>query len=39
VKPTILAGIRDTETNRYYPNKVEVLKQIFRPETAEEIKE
>ena len=39
VKPTILAGIRDTETNRYYPNKTEVLKQIFRPETADEIKE
>ncbi len=39
VKPTILAGIRDSNTNRYYPNKTEVLRQIFRPETAEEIKE
>jgi len=39
VKPTILAGIRDTETNRYYPNKIEVLRQIFRPETAEKVKE
>ncbi|HKL43929.1 MAG TPA: penicillin-binding protein 2 [Candidatus Absconditabacterales bacterium] len=39
IKPTILAGIRDNQTNRYYPNKTEVLRQIFRPETADEIRE
>ncbi len=39
VQPTILAWIRDTKTDRYYPNKTEVLRQIFRPETAEEVKE
>ncbi|HRX64037.1 MAG TPA: penicillin-binding protein 2 [Candidatus Absconditabacterales bacterium] len=39
MKPTILAGIRDVDTNVYYENKAKMLRQIFRPETAEEIKE
>jgi hypothetical protein len=34
-----LAGVRDTKTDRYYANKTEVLRQIFRPEVAEEAKE
>jgi len=39
IKPTILAWIRDNETGKYDQNKPEVLRQIFRPETAEEIKD
>ena len=38
VKPTVVAWIRDKNTWGYYPNKKEVLRQIFRPETVEEIK-
>jgi cell division protein FtsI/penicillin-binding protein 2 len=38
VKPTILAGVRDKETGKYNENKIQILKQIFRPETAEEVK-
>ena len=39
VKPTILEWVRDTKTGRYYANKTKVLRQIFRPEVAEDVKE
>ena len=39
IKPTVLAWIRDQKTWKYNENKTQVLKQIFRPETAEEIKD
>jgi 16S rRNA G966 N2-methylase RsmD len=34
-----LAGVRDKETGKYNENKIQILKQIFIPETAEEVKE
>lgn len=39
IKPTIIAGTYDKQTWKYHENKVQVLKQVFKPETAEEIKE
>ncbi|NOZ44670.1 MAG: hypothetical protein GXP45_06080 [bacterium] len=39
VKPTILAGIRDKQTGKYFPNKKTIVRQIFRKETADKIKE
>ena len=38
VQPTILKGILDTKTSLYHPNSTKVIKQIFRPETAEALK-
>jgi len=38
VKPTVVAWIRDKSDWEYYPNKKEVMSQIFRPDTVEEIK-
>ena len=39
VKPTIIAWTYDKQTGKYHENKTQVLRQIFKPETAEEIKE
>ncbi len=39
IKPTVLAGYYDSEDKNYYANKSEIGTQIFRPETAEAIKE
>ncbi|MCK9467303.1 MAG: penicillin-binding protein 2 [Candidatus Absconditabacterales bacterium] len=39
VKPTIIAGTYDKQTGKYHENKTQVLRQIFKPETAEEMKE
>lgn len=39
VQPTILAWTYDKITWSYLENKTQVLRQIFRPDTAEEIKE
>lgn len=39
VKPTIVAGIKNKDTWEYFENKKEIVRQIFRKETAEEIKE
>ncbi len=38
VQPTILKGIYDHTTDSYIPNTTTVLRQIFRPETAEAMK-
>lgn len=38
VKPTIIAWVLDWDTAKYRENKKKVLKQIFRPETVEEVK-
>lgn len=38
VKPTIIEGIFDKKTNTYYPNQKKIIRQIFRPETAEALK-
>ena len=39
IQPTIIAGYYDTEDDKYYENKTNILSQIFRPETAELMKE
>jgi len=39
VKPTIIAWTYDKQTGKYHENKTQVLRQIFKPETAEEMKE
>jgi len=39
IKPTILAGTMDKQTGKYLENKIQILGQVFRPETAEEIKD
>lgn len=39
VKPTVLAWVRDKKTGKYNENKIQILKQIFRPETAEQVKD
>ncbi|EKD24876.1 MAG: hypothetical protein ACD_80C00145G0010 [uncultured bacterium (gcode 4)] len=38
VKPTIVKWIFDTKTKTYYPTTTKIIKQIFRPETAEALK-
>jgi len=38
VKPTIVKWIFDRKANIYYPSTTKVIKQIFRPETAEALK-
>lgn len=38
VKPTIVKWIFDRKTNTYYPTTTKIIKQIFRPETAEALK-
>lgn len=39
IKPTVLAWYYDSEAKEYYENKTKILGQIFRPETAELMKE
>lgn len=39
IKPTVLAWYYDSESKEYYENKTKILGQIFRPETAELMKE
>lgn len=39
VQPTIIAWTTDPVTKEYFPNTTKVLRQIFKPETAEAIKE
>ena len=39
IKPTILAWYYDNATKQYYENNTKILWQIFRPETAEEMKD
>lgn len=39
VQPTIIAWTTDPETDEYFANTRTVLRQIFKPETAEAIKE
>lgn len=39
VQPTIVAGLRDGQTQEYIPYNRTVLRQIFKPETAEALKE
>ncbi len=38
VKPTIVKGVLDKKTDTYHENTTEIVKQIFRPETAEALK-
>jgi cell division protein FtsI (penicillin-binding protein 3) len=38
VQPTILKWVLDTKTQTYRPNSTQIIKQIFRPETAEALK-
>lgn len=38
VKPTIVKWIFDTKAKTYYPTTTKIIKQIFRPETAEALK-
>ena len=38
VKPTIIKGIYNKKTAIYYPNQKKIIRQIFRPETAEALK-
>ena len=38
VKPTIVKWIFDRKTNTYYPTTTKIIKQIFRPETADALK-
>lgn len=39
VKPTIIAGTRDGKTQEYVPNPKKVVKQIFRKDTADALKD
>lgn len=39
MQPTIVAGLRDGQTQEYIPYNRTVLRQIFKPETAEALKE
>lgn len=39
MQPTILAWYYDSQDNKYYENQSKVWMQIFRPETAEQVKE
>lgn len=39
IQPTVLAWYRDSQTNEYYVNQKKVISQIFRPETAEQMKD
>ncbi len=38
VQPTIIKGILDKKTNSYHATTTKIIKQIFRPETAEALK-
>lgn len=38
VEPTIIKWIYDRKSLTYYPNSTKIVKQIFRPETAEALK-
>lgn len=38
VKPTVVAGIRDGKTGKYTENTRTVVRQIFRPDTADALK-
>lgn len=38
VQPTIVQWIFDKQTNTYHPNQKKIIRQIFRPETAEALK-
>ena len=38
LKPTIVAGTFDRTTNQYHENAKTVIRQIFRPDTAEALK-
>ncbi len=38
VKPTLVKWIFDKKTNTYYPSSPKIMKQIFRPETADALK-
>lgn len=39
VKPTIIAWIEDDAKNIFYTNKKEIVRQILKPETTEQIKD
>lgn len=39
VKPTVVAWIFDPNTHVYYPNDRKVIRQIFKPETSEAVKD
>lgn len=38
IKPTIVKGVFDHKNNTYIPNQKQILNQIFKPETAEILK-
>jgi cell division protein FtsI/penicillin-binding protein 2 len=39
VQPTIIKWTFNSKTNIYYPNNKKIIKQIFRPETSDAVKE
>jgi cell division protein FtsI/penicillin-binding protein 2 len=39
VKPTVVAGIRDGKTGKYSENTRTIVRQIFKPDTADAIKD
>ncbi|MBU0627059.1 hypothetical protein KKG31_03585 [Patescibacteria group bacterium] len=38
VQPTVIEGIYDRKTDTYHPQQKKIVRQIFRPETAEAMK-
>jgi len=39
LKPTIIAGTRDGATGQFTENTPTIIRQVFRPDTAEAIKD